>query len=126
MATYTEDANGNILRLGSSISVEKWNSIVAVGEITDYGVMIYKTDSEAKITSKTPVEDAYRAGVVQPAIARKGNGTAPSPTDETYVFTARVKVSNPNTIFCSASFVVVGGQYYFFNEQHISASQLVA
>ena len=122
VATLTDD----ILRLGSSVQESVWNSVVATGEITDYGVMIYKTDSEAKITSDTPVEDAYRAGVVQPAIARKGNGTAPSLTNGTYVFTARVRVSNPNTIFCSASFVVVGGQYYFFNEQHISASQLAS
>lgn len=122
VATLIDD----ILRLGSSVQESVWNSVVATGEITDYGVMIYKTDSEAKITSDTPVEDAYRAGVVQPAIARKGNGTAPSLTNGTYVFTARVRVSNPNTIFCSASFVVVGGQYYFFNEQHISASQLAS
>ena len=126
VATYTEEASGNILRLGSSISVEKWNSLVAIGEITDYGVMIYKTDSEAKITSKTPVEDAYRNSGVEPAIARKGNGNHPAATDGNYVFTARIKVSNADTIFCAASFVVIGGQYYFFNEQHVTARGLGA
>lgn len=122
VATLTE----NILRLGSTISAEKWNSIVATAEITDYGVMIYKTDSESKITSSKPVENAYRAGVVLPAVARKGNGVPPSLTDGNYVFTARIRVSNPDTIFCSASFIVAGGQYYFFNEQHVAASELAS
>ena len=126
VVTYTEDANGNILRLGSSISVEKWNSLIAIGEITDYGVMIYKTNSEANITSKTPVEDAYRTSGVTPAIANKGNGVPPTATDGNYVFTARVKVSSVDTVFCAASFVVIGGQYYFFNEQHVTARGLGA
>ena len=126
VATYTEEEGGNILRLGSSITIEKWASILAVGEITDYGVMIYKTDSEANITSKTPVEDAYRNSGVTPAIARKGNGVPPTATDGNYVFTARVKVANADTVFCAASFVVIGGQYYFFNEQHITARGLGA
>ena len=120
VATLTDD----ILRLGSSIPESAWNSIAATATITDYGVMIYKTDSEANITSETPVEDAYRAGVVQPAIARTGHGNAPAAVDGNCVFTARMRVSNPETIFCAASFMVVGGQYYFFNEQHITAGQL--
>lgn len=119
IATLTDD----ILRLGSSVSVETWNSIAATAEVTDYGVMVYKTDSEAKITSETPVEDAYRAGEVLPAIARKGSGTAPTAVDGNCEFTVRMRVSNPDTIFCSASFMVVGGQYYFFNEQHVTARQ---
>lgn len=120
VATLTDD----ILRLGSSIPESAWNSVAGTAEITDYGVMIYKTDSEANITSDTPVEDAYRAGVVQPAIARTGHGNAPTAVDGNCVFTARMRVSNPETIFCAASFMVVGGQYYFFNEQHITAGQL--
>ena len=116
--------DGDILRLGSSISVEDWAAINSSWEITDYGVMIYKTSSAGNIHSDTPVEDAYRAGVVQPAIARKGNGTAPTATDGKYVFTARMKVSNPDTVFCAASFIVAGGRYYFFNEQHVTAGEL--
>lgn len=124
VATYTEEASGNILRLGSSIPVETWNYITATETIEDYGVMIYKTDSVANITSETPVEDAYRDTEVAPAVARKGNGNPPTADNGNYVFTARLKVSNPNTVFCAASFVVINGQYYFFNEQHITAGQL--
>ena len=124
VATYTEEESGNILRLGSSIPVETWNYITATETIEDYGVMIYKTDSVANITSETPVEDAYRDTEVAPAVARKGNGNPPTAENGNYVFTARLKVSNPNTVFCAASFVVIDGQYYFFNEQHVTAGQL--
>lgn len=126
VATYTETANGNYLRLGSAIPVEKWRSIVAIGEITDYGVMIYKTDSQANITSETPVEDAYRNSGVEPATLRKGNGNPPTANDGYYAFAAKMKVSNIDTIFCAASFVVVGGQYYFFAEQQVTARGLGA
>ena len=124
VASYTEEASGNILRLGSSIPVETWNYITATETIEDYGVMIYKTNSVANITSETPVEDAYRDTGVAPAVARKGNGVPPTAENGNYVFTARLKVSNPNTVFCAASFVVINGQYYFFNEQHVTAGQL--
>lgn len=115
---------GNIIRFGSTISQEAWNSINSDWPITNYGVMIYKTDSLQGLP-ENPVETAFRAGVVLPKIIAKGSGVAPSPVDGNYTFTARVSVENNDTIFCAASFIVAGGRYYFFNEVQKSADSLL-
>ena len=125
-ATAIHTLTDDILRLGSSIPVGAWNSIAATGTIEDYGVMIYKTSSLENIQHDNPVEYAYRNTEVAPAVGRKGDGNPPTADDGMYSFAVRMKVTNIDTVFCAASFVVVDGQYYFFNEQQVTARSLGA
>ena len=112
--TYNEEVEsvGSVkLQLGGSISKANWDAINnnSNWEITDYGVMMFRTSDPNKITSATPVQDAIDAGK-QPSVYSKGSGTAPTEENGYYSFVATInitKVSNYNVIFCAAPYILV-------------------
>ena len=114
--------NSIALRFGASIPVSTWEGINNndAWEITDYGVMLFRT-TEERLSSVKSVEEYYLEDPSNVAIFRKGNGTAPSLEDDNYKFTVKVNITseaNYDMYFCASAFVVINDtDYYFIGEE---------
>ena len=113
------------IRFGAKLSIAEWEAVEAVGNITDYGVMFFRTRNA--IASETPVQDAINNGKT-PAIISKGSGEVPSdPENGYYSFTGTVNItkeSNYDLVFCAAPFIEVDGTVYFLDEIQFSVNSL--
>ena len=110
---------------GFKISTSDWEAIDDRWEITDYGVMFFKT-TKTTFSSSTPVQDAFNAGYT-PAILHHGSGEAPNEENGYYSYEATVemsKVSYYGVTFCSAPFIYADDQYYFLEERQESVYSL--
>ena len=113
------------LRFGFSISVKDWQTIASKWEITDYGVMLFKTTA-TEFNSETPVKDAFEAGYA-PAILHHGSGEAPEAENGYYSYISTVnitKLANYGVTFCAAPFIVADEEYHFFEERQESVYSL--
>ncbi len=110
------------LRFGASIPTEKWDAINNLEdcEITDYGVMLYKTKAQYAESAPT-VQARYAANHSYVAIFNKGSGVAPTAEDGKYTFTARIDYTDETEyskyIIAQAFIVVNGTDYYFLGEE---------
>ena len=113
------------IRFGAKLSIAEWEAVEAIGNITDYGVMFFRTRNA--IASETPVQDAINNGKT-PAIISKGSGEVPSdPENGYYSFTGTVNItkeSNYDLVFCAAPFIEVDGTAYFLDELQFSVNSL--
>lgn len=106
------------LRFGVSIPTSSWDAINAYDdlEITDYGVMYYKTKSQYLATAPS-VESLHGSNPSFLAVVRKGSGTAPTAEEENYPFTARINYSNEteyDKYIVAAPFIVINNTDYYF------------
>lgn len=113
------------IRFGAKLSIAEWEAVEAIGNITDYGVMFFRTRNV--IASETPVQDAINNGKT-PTIISKGSGEVPSdPENGYYSFTGTVNItkeSNYDLVFCAAPFIEVDGTAYFLDELQFSVNSL--
>ena len=114
------------LRFGASISVEKWNAINALEdyEITDYGVMLFKTRAQNAETAPT-VQSLRSTNPEYVEVFSKGSGVAPTAEDGKYTFTARIDYSNEDEYskyIIAQAFVVINGTDYRFLGEEMRAS----
>ena len=113
-----ESVDSVALRLGASIPVSAWEAVNNDDnfEITDYGVMIFRTDG-SHISSAPSVEDAYKANPANVAISRKNSNVPPAAENGTYSFVTKINItstSNYDMYFCARAFVVINGTEYYF------------
>lgn len=115
------------IKFGAKVSVAAWENIILEhGEITDYGVMMFKQTRSPDNYSDTPVQDIYKQGLPLNNV-HKGDGTPVSTDGDNYVFSANVKITseaNYGVVFCAAPYVVAGGEYYFLGEMQFSVNTL--
>ena len=120
-----------VVRFGVSIPTSCWDGINnnANLEITDYGVMMFRT-TEADLASAPTVENYYRANANNVAISRKGSGVKPTAANGKYTFTAKISITdtaNYNIYFCAQAFVVINGtDYYFIGEEMQGSVRTIA
>ena len=105
------------LRFGASISTEKWDAINNLQdyEITDYGVMLFKTKEQYAETAPT-VQTLYAANPANVQVFAKGSGVAPTAENGEYTFTARIDYTNDeeySKYIIAQAFIVVNGQRRF-------------
>ena len=113
------------LKFGFSIPVADWNKIASKWEITDYGVMLFRTTA-TEFNSETPVKDAFEAGYT-PAILNNGSGDAPEAENGYYSYVGTVnitKLANYGVTFCAAPFILADEEYHFFGERQESVYSL--
>ena len=126
-ATETEPGivSNVYIEFGAKISIEQWNAIEDVANVTDYGVMLFRT--RKALSSNKPVQDAIDGGKT-PTVISKGSGDVPSdPEGGYYSFTVRVNVSsasNYDIMFCAAPFIEVNGTRYILSEVQYSVNTL--
>lgn len=119
-ATESEGTvSGVSITLGATISEETWNAINANWPITAYGLMSARRTSAS---SKTVIA-AYNDGFAVADKRIEVNG-APNFENGSYTFTAKINVSNYNTLFGVAPYIVAGGQLYFLEELDYSVKEL--
>lgn len=113
------EVSGVSITLGASISQLAWESINSSTPITAYGVM---TARRTSASSKTVIE-AYKDGF---AVADKRIEVSETPTftNGNLTFTAKINVSNYNTLFGVAPYIVAGGEIYFLEELDYSVKEL--
>ena len=111
--------SGVSITLGATISQETWEAINNNWPITAYGVM---TARRTSASSKTVIE-AYNDKITV-ADKRIQVSETPTFTNGYLTFTAKINVSNYNTLFGVAPYVVVGGQIYFLEELDYSVKEL--
>lgn len=113
------------IRFGAKISITQWNAIEDVANVTDYGVLLFRT--RKALSSDKPVQDAIDLGKTPTKIS-KGSGDVPSdPEDGYYSFTVTVNISsssNYDIMFCAAPFIEVNGTIYILDEIQYSVKTL--
>lgn len=125
------DVDSVVLRFGVSILASAWDAINDDPnlEITDYGVMFFRT-TEAYKNSAPSVESLFRASQSNVAISRKNSDVKPTAENGFYSFTAKVSISSPlnyDMYFCASAFVVINGtDYYFVGEEMRESVRTVA
>lgn len=113
------------LRFGGVIPVSAWTNINSKWEITDYGVMFARA-TMLTARSKSTLEEVFRNNPADVAKVHRNVFVAPVATGEDYIFTARLNLeeSDYDAVFYAAPYIVAGGQYYFFPEEHCSVRSL--
>ena len=111
--------SGVSISLGATISQEIWEAIDADWPITAYGVMTARRTSS---TSKTVIQ-AYKNNIT---VADKRIQVSETPDFDNgeLKFTAKINVSNYNTLFGVAPYIVAGGQIFFLEELDYSVKEL--
>ena len=111
------------LRFSASIAKDTWAAIEENWDISEYGFMLFKTDSLNGL-SETPVKDRYEnSGAL--AVAHSQSGAAPTYEEgDNYVFSVKVTVSTYAKYFCAAAYFVIDDVYYFLPEQQKSVKGL--
>ena len=113
------------LDFGFDISVADWTAITTNWEVTDYGVMLFKS-TKTTFSSSTPVKDAFELGYM-PAIIHEGTKELELGGEGYYSYRGTVditSVANYGLTFMAAPFICADGQYYFFEERQESVYSL--
>ena len=115
------------LKYNVKVSTSEWDSIVDVTNITNYGLMFFKTSRTEFEAGATPVQDAINNGKT-PLVLSKNGGANPTETgDGFYAFEATINVTNSaNYIksFIAAPFIEVNGTVFFLDEVQSSVKGL--
>ena len=126
--TYGEEAvvvSDVKLDFGFDIAVSDWEAINNKWEISDYGVMLFKSN-KTSFDSLTPVQDAFNAGYA-PAIIHEGTPELPEATNGYYSYRGTVTIPGfelYSKTFMAAPFILIDEQYYFFTERQESVYSL--
>ncbi len=113
------------LDFGFDIAVSDWEAINNKWEISDYGVMLFKSN-KTTFSSSTPVQDAFEAGYT-PAIIHEGTAELPEATNGYYSYRGTVTIPGVelySKTFMAAPFILIDEQYYFFTERQESVYSL--
>ena len=113
------------LDFGFDIAVSDWEAISNKWEISDYGVMLFKSN-KTTFSSSTPVQDAFEAGYA-PAIIHEGTAELPEATNGYYSYRGTVTIPGVelySKTFMAAPFILIDEQYYFFTERQESVYSL--
>ena len=116
------------MRFSAKIPVSTWNTINDSWEITDYGVMLFRTEPE-NIGSVKTVEQYYRQDPSKVSIARSNSGNPPELIDGCYNFSIQVNivtVSKYARYYVAAPFIVADGEYYFLKQMSYSVNTLAS
>lgn len=111
------------MTLGLRISESDWNQVDSVLGISEYGIMLFRTDN---ISSVLSVKEYYELGEENVTISRR-DAAGISPTEGFYDFSVKININNPanfDRYYCAAPFIVAGGNCYFFNEVDASINDL--
>ena len=130
--TYTTtniEVDSIALYFGASISKIRWQAINNLEnyEITDYGIMMFRTLPE-RINSVLTVQEYYELNPSNVSIANKGSGQI-NPNDDIIDFMVKVNITRETSfrrIYCAAPFIVVNDTYYFLNEMRCSVNSLAS
>ena len=113
------------LDFGFDIPVSDWTAITNKWEVTDYGVMLFKS-TKTTFSSLTPVKDAFELGYA-PAIIHEGTAELELGGEGYYSYRGTVNISsiaNYGVTFMAAPFIYADEQYYFFEERQESVYSL--
>lgn len=113
------------LDFGFDIAVSDWETLNNKWEISDYGVMLFKSN-KTTFSSSTPVQDAFEAGYT-PAIIHEGTAELPVATNGYYSYRGTVTIPGVDLYsktFMAAPFILIDEQYYFFTERQESVYSL--
>ena len=113
------------LDFGFDIAVSDWEAINNKWEISDYGVMLFKSN-KTSFDSLTPVQDAFEAGYA-PAIIHEGTAELLEATNGYYSYRGTVTIPGVelySKTFMAAPFILIDEQYYFFTERQESVYSL--
>ena len=131
--TYTTGSSVSVdtvsMKYGATISKANWDAINNLDgyEITDYGVMVFRT-TEEHLDEVLSVEQYFNLGPSNVAIVSKGNGVPPVAENGNYDFFVSINFGSStnyfNVIYCAAPFIKVNDHYYFLTEQRYSVNSL--
>ena len=116
------------MRMGAKIPVSIWNTINSSWAISDYGVMLFRTELE-NIDTVSTVEAYYTANPSNVTIIRTNSGVAPTAVDGYYDFSVQINITktyNYDRYYVAAPFIVAGGNYYFLSEMRYSINTLAS
>lgn len=119
----TTTINSVSLRFGAEMPKTTWNAIAENCTINDYGVMLVKKNTLINTYLVSSIEEAFEEEYALAAVSM-GSGATPFESGDNYVFKANINVSNYETEFCAAPFMVINGDYHFLTEKRYSAKQL--
>lgn len=114
------------LGFGATISQTDWDMISTKWTISDYGFKLVKETTLLNTYEESSVEEAVNAEKTTTMI-HKGSGVMPYSYDDSYLFTCYINildVSDYDTVYCVAPFLVIDGAYYFFDEMRYSVRSL--
>ena len=134
---YTADVLTSVdsvaIRFGATVAKDNWDAIKASWTITDYGVMLM-AKSDLDNTEFTTVQQAFdnnaSSSILKIVNKRAGGAEYEDPylDGNDYLFTVKVNFPNDSSyyddVIYAVPFIVVSGQYYFFNEMHTSVQEL--
>ena len=123
--TTLESVDEVALRFGAALSKNTWDIFDSQWGIDDYGVMLVKENTLVNTYGLDSIQEAFDEEKTL-AIVSNGSGSAPYLENGTYSFRVKVNVSNLDTVFCAAAYMVIGGEYYIFSEMRYSARTLAA
>ena len=118
-----------VMSFGAKISSYCWDAINNLNgyEITDYGVMAFRTVPE-RLESVSTVEEYYNDDPNNVTIARKGSGVV-TPINNIIDFSVNINIVRETSyrrIYCVAPFIVVNDHYYFLTELRYSVNTLAS
>lgn len=115
------------MRFYGRVAKNSWDEIKTKWNISDYGLMAFKTSNLEKAQDTDSVEKAYKENKAL-AVVNKGSGADPELTDGIYHFALKINMTNPdnfgNVYMCCAPFVVANGEYCFFKTKSETVKSL--
>lgn len=122
------------LRFGATISKYNWDDMKSKWGISDYGVMLMK-DNDLTANSYASIEEAFNDNAdssILKILNKRAGGAAyedPYLNGDNYIFTIRVNFPDGHAeyhddVIHAVPFVVIGNQYYFFDEMETSVQLL--
>ena len=112
------------IEYGAKISKTIWNDFGDEHEVSEFGIMLFKTRQDSVPT----VEEVFNATPVKTiAINNTQYGVTLDEDGDNYSFSVKVNISseaNYDIYFCAAPYVVVDGDYYFLDNMKYSVQTL--
>ena len=125
--TYGKDeisVNSVALEFGTSIAKDKWDAIADEYEISEFGIMLFKT----RQASVPTVEEVFNATPAKTVVINNTQyGVTLDEDGDNYSFSVKVNISseaNYVIYFCAAPYVVVDGDYHFLSNMKHSVKTL--
>ena len=111
---------------GAKVSKTSWNALAEEYEVSEFGIMLFKTRQDSVPT----VEEVFNATPAKTvAINNTQYGVTLDEDGDNYSFSVKVNISseaNYDIFFCAAPYVVVDGDYYFLDNMKYSVQSLAS
>ena len=111
------------LKFGASVPKSTWDEIAENCTINDYGMMLVKKNTLDNVYQLDTIEEAFDEELPLAAVSM-GSGDTPFENGDNYVFKASVTISNYETEFYAAPFIVLDDEYHFLTQINESAKNL--